>query len=182
MPLPAPVVQIIEVIGPAEQGKSIPFLCSGSDGHRYYVKGQQTAPACGVSGFALTLDTHWACRCPHLRWFSLIRRCARNCPGSSRPLARSRRSAPAHNRTPPGWNWASASAYLRHCSAMCWCLTGGCATPTVCVATQTCCGTPRTKSWWSLITTWRWTKISTRQNFWISMCLLNSGSHWLRIW
>ena len=42
MPQPAPVVQIVEVIGPAEQGKSIPFLCSGADGHRYYVKGQQT--------------------------------------------------------------------------------------------------------------------------------------------
>ena len=38
----APVVQIVEVIGPAEQGRSIPFLCGGSDGHRYYVKGQQT--------------------------------------------------------------------------------------------------------------------------------------------
>lgn len=37
-----PIVQIVEVIGPAEQGKSIPFLCSGSDGHHYYVKGQQT--------------------------------------------------------------------------------------------------------------------------------------------
>lgn len=36
------IVQIVEVISPAEQGKSIPFLCSGSDGHRYYVKGQQT--------------------------------------------------------------------------------------------------------------------------------------------
>ena len=38
----APVVQIIEVIGPAAQGKSIPLLCRGADGHRYYVKGQQT--------------------------------------------------------------------------------------------------------------------------------------------
>ncbi len=42
MTQPAPVVQIVEVIGPAEQGKSIPFLCGGADGHRYYVKGQQT--------------------------------------------------------------------------------------------------------------------------------------------
>ena len=42
MSQPALVVQIVEVIGPAEQGKSIPFLCGGSDGHRYYVKGQQT--------------------------------------------------------------------------------------------------------------------------------------------
>mgnify|MGYP000272854500 CR=1 FL=1 len=39
---PAPIIPIVEVIGPAAQGKSIPFLCGGSDGHRYYVKGQQT--------------------------------------------------------------------------------------------------------------------------------------------
>lgn len=39
---PTPVVQIVEVIGPAAQGKSIPLLCRGADGHRYYVKGQQT--------------------------------------------------------------------------------------------------------------------------------------------
>lgn len=42
MPPPALIVQIVEVIGPAVQGKSIPFLCVGADGHRYYVKGQQT--------------------------------------------------------------------------------------------------------------------------------------------
>lgn len=39
---PALIVQIIEVIGPAAQGKSMPLLCGGADGHRYYVKGQQT--------------------------------------------------------------------------------------------------------------------------------------------
>ena len=38
----APIVPIVEVIGPAAQGKSIPLLCGGADGHRYYVKGQQT--------------------------------------------------------------------------------------------------------------------------------------------
>lgn len=36
------IVQIVEVIGPAAQGKSMPLLCGGADGHRYYVKGQQT--------------------------------------------------------------------------------------------------------------------------------------------
>lgn len=39
---PTPIVQIIEVFGPAAQGKSMPLLCGGADGHRYYVKGQQT--------------------------------------------------------------------------------------------------------------------------------------------
>lgn len=39
---PSPIIQIVEVIGPAAQGKSMPLLCGGADGHRYYVKGQQT--------------------------------------------------------------------------------------------------------------------------------------------
>lgn len=38
----APVLQIVEVLGPAEQGKSIPFKCIAEDGFMYYVKGQQT--------------------------------------------------------------------------------------------------------------------------------------------
>lgn len=38
----AAVIPIIEVLGQAEQGKSLPFLCRGIDGHLYYVKGQQT--------------------------------------------------------------------------------------------------------------------------------------------
>jgi hypothetical protein len=42
MPETARVVQIVEVLRPAEQGKSIPFLCRGEDGQCYYVKGQQT--------------------------------------------------------------------------------------------------------------------------------------------
>jgi hypothetical protein len=36
------VLQIDEVIGPAEQGRSIPYLCRAEDGELYYVKGQQT--------------------------------------------------------------------------------------------------------------------------------------------
>ena len=50
---PAPIIPIVEVIGPAAQGKSIPFLCGGSDGHRYYVKGQQTNRA--------SLWREWVC-------------------------------------------------------------------------------------------------------------------------
>lgn len=42
MPDPAPIVQIIEVLGPSEQGHARPYLCRGTDGHLYYVKGQQT--------------------------------------------------------------------------------------------------------------------------------------------
>jgi hypothetical protein len=38
----APILQIVEVLGPAEQGKSIPFKCMGEDGNMYYVKAQQT--------------------------------------------------------------------------------------------------------------------------------------------
>lgn len=41
MPSP-PILQIVEVLGPAEQGKSIPFKCIAEDGLTYYVKGQQT--------------------------------------------------------------------------------------------------------------------------------------------
>ena len=36
------MLQIMEVLGPAEQGKSIPFKCIAEDGFIYYVKGQQT--------------------------------------------------------------------------------------------------------------------------------------------
>lgn len=36
------MLQIHEVIGRAEQGKSLPYLCRGEDGELYYVKGQQT--------------------------------------------------------------------------------------------------------------------------------------------
>lgn len=37
-----PVLQIVEVLGPTDQGKSIPFKCVAEDGFIYYVKGQQT--------------------------------------------------------------------------------------------------------------------------------------------
>lgn len=36
------VLQIVEVLGPTDQGKSIPFKCIAEDGFIYYVKGQQT--------------------------------------------------------------------------------------------------------------------------------------------
>lgn len=36
------MLQIHEVIGRAEQGKSLPYLCRAEDGELYYVKGQQT--------------------------------------------------------------------------------------------------------------------------------------------
>lgn len=39
---PAQILQIVEVLGPAEQGKSLPFKCIAEDGNLYYVKGQQT--------------------------------------------------------------------------------------------------------------------------------------------
>lgn len=39
---PPQVLQIVEVLGPAEQGKSRPFKCRAEDGHLYFVKGQQT--------------------------------------------------------------------------------------------------------------------------------------------
>lgn len=42
MPDQAPVLQIVEVLGPSVQGQARPFLCRGADGLLYYVKGQQT--------------------------------------------------------------------------------------------------------------------------------------------
>jgi hypothetical protein len=36
------VLQVKEVLGPAEQGKSLPFKCIAEDGYLYFVKGQQT--------------------------------------------------------------------------------------------------------------------------------------------
>jgi hypothetical protein len=44
MPLasPAPVLQIVEVLGSIEQGLTQPLKCRAEDGHLYYVKGQQT--------------------------------------------------------------------------------------------------------------------------------------------
>jgi len=37
-----PILQIREVLGPAEQGKSLPFKCIAEDGDLYFVKAQQT--------------------------------------------------------------------------------------------------------------------------------------------
>lgn len=42
MNTPPCIIQIVEVIGPAAQGMSKPLLCGVEDGHRYFVKGQQT--------------------------------------------------------------------------------------------------------------------------------------------
>lgn len=39
---PTRILQITEVLGPADQGKSIPFKCIAEDGALYFVKGQQT--------------------------------------------------------------------------------------------------------------------------------------------
>lgn len=39
---PPRILQIKEVLGPAEQGKTLPFKCIGEDGNLYFVKGQQT--------------------------------------------------------------------------------------------------------------------------------------------
>lgn len=35
-------LQIIEILGPSEQGTSRPYLCRAEDGATYYVKGRQT--------------------------------------------------------------------------------------------------------------------------------------------
>ena len=35
-------VQIVEILGPSDQGKSRPYKCRGEDGAIYYVKGRQT--------------------------------------------------------------------------------------------------------------------------------------------
>lgn len=34
------MLQIVEILGPAEQGRTTPYLCQGEDGLRYYVKGR----------------------------------------------------------------------------------------------------------------------------------------------
>lgn len=39
---PTDVIDIVEVLGWAEQGRSRPLKCMGADGYLYYVKGQQT--------------------------------------------------------------------------------------------------------------------------------------------
>ncbi|MEI6070029.1 MAG: HipA family kinase [Methylococcaceae bacterium] len=33
------MLEIVELIRPADQGRTTPFLCNASDGHAYYVKG-----------------------------------------------------------------------------------------------------------------------------------------------
>lgn len=38
--MPIPRIDIDEVIGRSEQGKTRPFICRGCDGHLYYVKGR----------------------------------------------------------------------------------------------------------------------------------------------
>jgi hypothetical protein len=48
-----PILRIVEVLGHAEQGKSLPYLCRAEDGKLYYVKGQQTNRA--------SLWAEWIC-------------------------------------------------------------------------------------------------------------------------
>ncbi len=48
-----PIIAVVEVIGPAQQGLSQPLLCRGEDGQHYYVKGQQTNRA--------SLWSEWIC-------------------------------------------------------------------------------------------------------------------------
>ena len=40
--MPADVLEIIEIIGPSEQGQQTPYKCRAEDGEIYYVKGRQT--------------------------------------------------------------------------------------------------------------------------------------------
>lgn len=35
------MIQIVEILGRSEQGRTRPFLCAGDDGRRYYVKGRR---------------------------------------------------------------------------------------------------------------------------------------------
>lgn len=39
-------IQIVEILGPSEQGLARPYKCRGEDGLIYYVKGRQTTRAC----------------------------------------------------------------------------------------------------------------------------------------
>jgi len=39
-------IQIIEILGPSEQGQARPYKCRGEDGAIYFVKGRQTTRAC----------------------------------------------------------------------------------------------------------------------------------------
>lgn len=55
-------VQIVEILGPSDQGKSRPYKCRGEDDAIYYVKGRQTNRA--------SLWHEWICG--HLAlWFGL---------------------------------------------------------------------------------------------------------------
>ena len=51
--MPAKAIEVVEIQGKSEQGFQEPFLCRGSDGHLYYVKGRQTDRA--------SLGREWVC-------------------------------------------------------------------------------------------------------------------------
>lgn len=51
--MPLEVIEVVEIQGKSEQGAQEPFLCHGSDGHLYYVKGRQTDRA--------SLCNEWIC-------------------------------------------------------------------------------------------------------------------------
>lgn len=38
------MLEIVEIIRPADQGRTTPFLCTAEDGHRYFVKGYAATP------------------------------------------------------------------------------------------------------------------------------------------
>jgi len=52
------MLEIVEIIKPADQGRTTPFLCLGADGNAYYAKGY----AAGISGLMKEwLGSHLAC-------------------------------------------------------------------------------------------------------------------------
>ena len=140
-PATQPILQIREVLGPAEQGKSLPFKCVGVDGNLYFVKGQQTNRA--------SLWREWICA--HLAQafglnippFSLVQvdeTLHAELPADWRQLG----CLPAFgSRQHCGTSWLElgmAPVSPSPCSGMSWYSTGGFTTWTASRATRTCCG------------------------------------------
>ena len=70
---PTPIVQIIEVFGPAAQGKSMPLLCGLTGTAITSRVSRPTAPAYGENGFVGTWHRLWVCLYRPSRWFNWIR-------------------------------------------------------------------------------------------------------------
>ena len=176
-------VQIVEILRPAEQGRSGPYVCRGEDGSTYFVKGRNTGRRSQI--------TEWICA--HLarelglplapvEMVEIVPELLAETPKNMREvgagLSFGSREYPQAlwfeliRSAKPTFGYKEISSYS----------IGGCIIRIVFPAIRTCCGTRPGKSCWSLTTIWPSIRSSCPGSF---LTIIYSGDKqttFLRIW